>query len=71
MPIVFSKPRYVPNYKGVPFRSKPIPKGFIYKAEVAVPTIVVTMDEEVISGPMPIYLPWIIVDPTSVGYYAW
>jgi len=70
MPVLFSKPRYVPR-KSVIFKGKPIPKGFIYKAKEVVVTVGVPMVEEQVPGPTPIFIPWIICNPTSISYYVW
>ena len=73
--MIFSQPRYVNNPVGVAFKPQPkkvVPLiGPVVLTPMADATMGITLLEEVIPGPMPIFLPWIIIDPTSAGYYVW
>ena len=63
-----------PTRKGAVLKTdryvSPPAKGPLF-VEIPVVQIGVPLVEEVISGPGPSFIPWVITGPTSYGYYAW
>jgi hypothetical protein len=72
MPEIFAKPRFVSHYTGVQFKAKP--KRYVSFVEPhPIPTVTVGVPtvEETVPGPTPTFIPWIITNPTSIGFYCW
>jgi len=75
---IFIKPRYISTHKGTMFikpryvfRYALKPKPIVFTGPIPDSRIGVPMVDEPLSGPMPIFVPWIITNPTSIGFYCW